>query len=455
MGGTEESLAFANAAKGIALAGAAAPAELENKVGTLEKSFMEIYTGFQETDVQASNNERRIPDAILDDAGIAMWKIAKDGGFKIDNSTVGMAWTYALLKDPVLKNNYASQGKSRDAQRNFRQQWAATMFEQKVQEKVQEITNSEVDEIAGAYLPVTQIWKNEGKDVAAITATANVLEEIARRQRLYELGDPEGGSRPWVKYDTFSKRNKYLYLSEKCSDTFRKARTVRVTTTPGTGSTSGAAAVDTPPPKRIRITEKQTPGSPATPAPARVPAAPLATLAPALADGIGAKGGATGGAKGGTGAKSGTDGKGGTGAKRGGKGAARGNANATDAAYKVFDTDFRAWDRLKLKLATSTTKASDVVHVIENDEKLSQLNTPVVLTPVKVALSSINSLKLSSNFIKAWTTEPKFHDYAKKSYSPQQIMTEKDTMSKLEGMIKTLDKEVTVLVGMKACRATA
>ena len=159
MGGTEESLAFANAAKDIALAGAAVPAELENKVGTLEKSFMEIYTGFQETDVQASNNERRIPDAILDDAGIAMWKIAKDGGFKIDNSTVGMAWTYALLKDPVLKNNYASQGKSRDAQRHFRQQWAATMFEQKVQEKVQEITNSEVDEIAGEYLPVTEIWK--------------------------------------------------------------------------------------------------------------------------------------------------------------------------------------------------------------------------------------------------------------------------------------------------------
>ena len=63
------------------------------------------------------------------------------------------------------------------------------------------------------------------------------------------------------------------------------------------------------------------------------------------------------------------------------------------------------------------------------------------------------TFKLSSGFIKAWVTEPKFQDYAKKAYSPKQITTERETMVKLAGMIKILDKEVTVLLGMKACRA--
>jgi hypothetical protein len=87
-------------------------------------------------------------------------------------------------------------------------------------------------------------------------------------------------------------------------------------------------------------------------------------------------------------------------------------------SYKDFTADFKSWDRLKLVLATTTTQASDILHVIENDATHSQLNTPVVLTPVKVALSTINDFKLSSGFIKAWVTEPKFQDYAKKAYSP-------------------------------------
>ena len=62
-------------------------------------------------------------------------------------------------------------------------------------------------------------------------------------------------------------------------------------------------------------------------------------------------------------------------------------------SYKDFTADFKSWDRLKLVLATTTTQASDILHVIENDTTHSQPNTPVVLTPVKVALSTINDFQ--------------------------------------------------------------
>jgi hypothetical protein len=310
----------------------------------------------------------------------------------------------------------------------------------------------ELDALEGEYLPITMIFKKEGGDSSAITATANVLEEIARHQTLFVAGKPEGGSHPWVKYDVFSKRNKYLYLSEKCSDSFRRTRTFRNTSlsmvaprSPAALSRKAETAAEAPTEKRRRLNGKSADGAldvAPVPPPSKTSAGDD-TLPRAATRRSGGDRAAP--------ARKSTPTTKGEGARGDGGGA--GGGGSSGMSYKDFTADFKSWDRLKLVLATTTTQASDILHVIENDATHSQLNTPVVLTPVKVALSTINDFKLSSGFIKAWVTEPKFQDYAKKAYSPKQITTERETMAKLAGMIKILDKEVTVLLGMKACRA--
>ena len=173
------------------------------------------------------HNKRSNTDKSEDDDGgdgdaehAAFREAVKTGTFDM-RKTVGFKWAKALEADPDLKLAYKAVGKAYSKQREFRQNWAKGVYNDKVQERSIKKENSQRSLQKGEYLPVTVIFKREGKDSAALVATQHYIADCIRKA---EKGETANG-KPFIAWNSMTKRNEFYYLKESHEDIYTETMT--------------------------------------------------------------------------------------------------------------------------------------------------------------------------------------------------------------------------------------
>ena len=83
--------------------------------------------------------------------------------FPLQGNPVGYAWSKAVAKDMLLKEDYDRVGKSREAQRAFRMEWCRKQHDRlQSMVKVKKDTFEKIDESVGEYVSIAMIFKAQG-----------------------------------------------------------------------------------------------------------------------------------------------------------------------------------------------------------------------------------------------------------------------------------------------------
>ena len=142
-------------------------------------------------------------------------------------SAAGVMWRHALVDHPELAREYKGVGKSYAAQRKFRLAWANKKLAEVTEEKVEEEGEQAEDVMGGQYLPMNVIWREEGKDAAAVVATLNYVNKCVQYQTEGKLVK----GRPWIEFNQMTGRNEFLYIKKPCRDTFFSSKYMKKTAT--------------------------------------------------------------------------------------------------------------------------------------------------------------------------------------------------------------------------------
>ena len=89
-----------------------------------------------------------------------------EGSFDMRGS-VGQRWAKSIKSDPKLKSKY-KECKGYEAQRSFRQAWAATFWEKVKEERLERVVSQKTQETSGIFEPLEVAIKNEGGSTAAV-----------------------------------------------------------------------------------------------------------------------------------------------------------------------------------------------------------------------------------------------------------------------------------------------
>ena len=140
--------------------------------------------------------------------------IRKGGTFNMQLGECKNLWQQALKDHPELKEQFKALGRGYTQQRQFKLQWlekTKTHLETVAKRIQQQVSSDSVD---GIYLPISRIYKEEGKDQAAMTATRNYVNHAVA---MYRTGKQVGG-RPMILWNSMTERNEFLYLKRTCRD---------------------------------------------------------------------------------------------------------------------------------------------------------------------------------------------------------------------------------------------
>ena len=140
--------------------------------------------------------------------------IEQGGTFNMQSGIINAMWRDALKANPELEQEFKALGRGYTMQRQFKLRWLKEAGEKIKTEAKRIQSNTSEDFVNGIYLPMTRIWKEEGKDEAAKVATLNYVNSCVAMQR---VGKTVNG-RPLIEYNTMTKRNEFLYLKKTCRD---------------------------------------------------------------------------------------------------------------------------------------------------------------------------------------------------------------------------------------------
>ena len=378
------------------------------QVEALNGLFDQAYPGVAAAAAEAAEKASGADDASgpAEDPQLQKLRQAAQEGFEL-KSSVGSAWAKALKKCAELRQDYINVGKSYKAQRDFRQQWAANNYQLKLEQKRKtQITTSE-DALAGTYEPMQVIWEREGKDSGAITATLNYVNECIARTQKGELNK----QRPWVAWNSFTKRHEFLYVKRSCRDSFAEQWEMRTQWVQRPGNNAASSnqqqSAEDPPP----------------------------------------------------GAGNGQNGQ--AGGKRGRQPQQNNNDDNPPAPppppkkTKNFNEDFARAQKLKAQMNAASASAVDLMGVITTQACWAWANNPATLGALSAAKDAVDKFKNISDFFKAWVVQEKFAPYARKAFDEETLKAEFVRLSKLAKALSALEVEVTTIKAMHNARVNA
>ena len=205
-----------NQAEGVVKAAALDPSN-----GIKEQSELEHVS----TGPAASSLENHLNDAL------------KSGNLpKAVNNPIGRLWAKHVKNNEKLRAEYLAVGKSYEAQRRFKLQWARETSEVMREERERITEFSQADTCKGKYLPLAVHIREEGGDAEAFRAVQNYVKNVAA---LSVAGVTYHG-RPWVIYDKMYGRAKFLRVDEGFEQYMRETWTKRAKTGSGSSGDGGA-----------------------------------------------------------------------------------------------------------------------------------------------------------------------------------------------------------------------
>ena len=109
--------------------------------------------------VNTKQDEQQVPPPTENEKRFAE---GAEHGFNTRETWVGGKWQKMLKSNPALKAAYAEVGKSYEAQRKFRQEWASKEAQKLKTARMMTQTTIEVDEKNVEYLSLSAVWQKEG-----------------------------------------------------------------------------------------------------------------------------------------------------------------------------------------------------------------------------------------------------------------------------------------------------
>ena len=353
-----------------------------------------------------------VPDAELlqeiDDRGAMFKEASETGKFDLRASKVGQMWSREIQADPRLRAAYAAIGRSYEAQRKYRQEWAAKKFIEAKSERTKLTTSTVSTKSRGIHYPIKVIFTKEGGDLAAARATQNyILTALSKHAR----GETDAGT-PYVYFNSWSRRHEFLYIKKRFDNDF--AKTWQTTSYE---AAAGAALADAEPAAAASTAEE--------------PPNKKSRLA------AGAK------------AKSGSK----------GKGKAKAKPTAEEEALKQKAKEESAARRKRLAAKLSKVKSLKIRSDAANSrltDILSAATTPkwtVWASPshfqkAQAAKSLLDLFKNSSDVWGAWAVQAGFEAYAKKHFEEDHLEAQLSRTGELEPLIASLEKECDRLLNM-------
>ena len=198
---------------------------------------------------------------------ISQPKAAEDG-FDLRSSEVGQAWSRDVLKDPELRREYQSIGKSFKRQREFRAMWAKKKFEALSERQSFEEKSLDVERAKSEYQNWQQLLDKAKSRRGALNYWKECMAKFANKEKF--------GGKEWVAYDNMMKMTVVLWVHRshlqdvsKAHINQKKGATMRVPDQPG----SEVKQEEPAPP--VRSSKRTMPESPAKVEPGNLPSPPV------------------------------------------------------------------------------------------------------------------------------------------------------------------------------------
>ena len=345
----------------------------------------------------------------------------------------------ALKLDVKLKADYASLGKSYEKQRAFRLKWAATRYENLVQERTTEEEQWDLSQVDGEYVTFSRLVQREGGDPPALECAKTFARNAVI---LWQKGNTFHGH-PWVKWDRMRGGAVVLHYRERVQNGHSKRFRTEVKESGG--------------PKKLRCAEAS---SSSTPRPAEVktgkpeprPAEDKdATPLPRPAEDLAAIGGtppnppkpavAAAGQEPGAGVvepKSTTP-----------------RESADKELSKRLSKALARAGLLKKELGCAVQEGADLLALVAGSSEWAWCNSDCLLSKLRDYLKRIEAYKASNSFWQAWQEKENFSAYARKKFDPHFIIAEVGKADHGDGSLKSLgDKVKSETAMLKRMQAT-
>ena len=345
----------------------------------------------------------------------------------------------ALKLDVKLKADYASLGKSYEKQRAFRLKWAATRYENLVEERTTEEEQWDLSQVDGEYVTFSRLVQREGGDPPALECAKTFARNAVI---LWQKGNTFHGH-PWVKWDRMRGGAVVLHYRERVQNGHSKRFRTEVKESGG--------------PKKLRCAEAS---SSSAPRPAEVktgkpeprPAEDKdATPLPRPAEDLAAIGGtppnppkpavAAAGQEPGAGLqepKSTTP-----------------RESADKELSKRLSKALARAGLLKKELGCAVQEGADLLALVAGSSEWAWANSDCLLSGLRDYLKRIEAYKASNSFWQAWQEKENFSAYARKKFDPHFIIAEVGKADHGDGSLKSLgDKVKSETAMLKRMQAT-
>jgi hypothetical protein len=184
-----------------------------------------------------------------------------ENGFALYGTKLGKAWYGALKADPLIAKEYRELGRSYEAQRSFRQRWAATAGAALQHQRLQVQSRLEEDEDVGEYEGISRLIFLEQDEAAGKTyaASCDALDAQGIKFRGKDL----------VRWNAMTNRAEYLYIKARFRSKFSNLWEERCEHEPTMSSTMSVAAeagvgMAASTPQKLSV-PTQVPGTPGPP----------------------------------------------------------------------------------------------------------------------------------------------------------------------------------------------
>ena len=310
-----------------------------------------------------------------------------------------------------LSSHSKACGKSYAAQREFRATWLAQKHAAKVEEFQRKRVNSNTDWAKGLYLPISRIWKEQGKDQQGLVATKKYVDNCLSR---HTQGVTCAG-RPYVVFNNMTERNEFLFLQNGFTDSFSDVRTHSETYS-GQADSSSAAPPQKPPAIGNSAGEPLPSGEPQPPTPT-----------PAAKGKAKAKGKASPNKR-----------------LPGEEGEPAADPNPKDTKKQkliAMRKDFGELQKLKQRMSCACSAAADMLALVTTSPCMKGANTSAFLEDITTAKAQVETIKQSDEFWQAWCVQDEFFAFAKKRFSEQAIAQSLRRKVDLEAALEKLEAE--------------
>ena len=297
----------------------------------------------------------------------ALTQAVNTGQFDLRGS-VGRLWNKEKKLNEVLAASYEGVGKSYEAQRRFRLQWAEQRRDGLRVERIQSHRQTVSDNLDCRYISFEKTWEEEGKGQAGFEAAKNYW---ASAIALWSKGALLHGKQH-VKYNVRTKRPEVLYVKEKLHFSDAHIRTHREIEHVGAPASSSAPLPALPPPATTPLPQAKAKGKAGAPE----------------------------------------------------EGRRRTTDDKEEAQRKRLKLDLAKSEKVRVTFNAASAAAHDLINVVSKGPAWSWANNEHSLHPVRQARRDVNLFRESSAFYQDWTVAENFALTVKKKYAADVVEQE-------------------------------